>query len=409
MHYPDFVANNQFFALHDAIPFEQQCQALADDIKRIHLLSSQHYDSFEALIGQYLQAGLEIFDMETGIVSQIDSQACTYTVEAVVSPLDVISVGDLFELQDTYCREVVQTKKVIGFPKVGEHPDMCLHPVYQNLKLEAYLSAPIWLEDELYGTLNFTSREPRHFGFSEHERDLIALMAASIGNFLMLQKKEQALQAANDRLKMFVGYVSHDLRNPLGVIKNMSAMGLKHSPETGRVKTIFERIQGNSDSALELVSSILDIAALGTGKIELSRQLENLSELIHAGLSQVAPVADLQQLKFCCDVDAGVLVWVDALRMQQVLINLFNNACKYAPEQSEIHINAEAEAGRIRITVENTVAPEFSASAESVLPSTGFGLQIVREVLQAHNSELNTRIEDGVFIAEFLVPTSKSH
>lgn len=400
MDYPIFIANNQYFALHDDIPYEQQCRALANDIKRIHALSSEHYASFEALINQYLKAGLEIFSMETGIVSHINSSACTYRVEAVVSPLDVLSVGDIFELKDTYCHEVVQTKQVIGFPQVGKHPDMCLHPVYQNLKLEAYLSAPIWLEKELFGTLNFTSRVPRQHGFSEHEQDLIALLASSIGNFLMLQQKEQALQKANERLKMFIGYVSHDLRNPLGTIKNMASMGLKRGPETGRIHEIFQRIENSSENALELVSSILDVAALGTGNLHLNCDMENLSKLLRDALAEINPLAELQQLSFSIDVNPDTEVWVDALRIKQVLLNLLNNACKYAPSGSQINIFSEPNKDGIEFGICNGVAPEFSANAETLLPSTGFGLQIVREVLQAHKSELTIDNSNNTFCAK---------
>jgi signal transduction histidine kinase len=106
---------------------------------------------------------------------------------------------------------------------------MNCHPAYQNLKLEAYLSAPIFVERYLYGTLNFTSTESRANGFSRHKHDLIALMANSIGNYIMLRQKEEELVDLNKRIKRFVGYLAHDLRNPIGSIIGLAQMACKHT------------------------------------------------------------------------------------------------------------------------------------------------------------------------------------
>lgn len=399
MRYPEFVPDEQFFTLHEDLKPEQQLQGLADNIKHIHHLSTESFDSFTILIDQYLRAGLEIFDMETGIVSHITDRQ--YTVDAIISPLDAIQTGDQFDLQDTYCREVIATHRVIGFPHVGEHEDMCLHPVYQNLKLEAYLSAPIWVKENLYGTLNFTSRRPRLHGFSEHERDLIAMMANAIGNFLLLQSNEENLKNSNEQLKLFIGYVSHDLRNPLGVIKNMSKMGNKHTDEGSRARDIFQRIEKNSDNALELVSSILDISALGTGKIIIVPERCNLADLLQEAIAMAEPIAELQGQHFCNNLVEPLIISADPGRLSQVFSNLINNACKYAPAKSHIEINAEITPPVATISVSNTVADHFDNDAESLLPSTGFGLQIVRELLSAHDSKLQCTQVDQNFTAEF--------
>ena len=120
--------------------------------------------------------------MQTGIVSHITDDK-DYIIKDVISPLDVIHPDDVYPLEGTYCREVYKSHKTLGFPHVGEMHELKEHPVYVNLRLEAYISAPIYVHDTIYGTLNFTSTEPRTYGFSEHEHDLISMMAQSIGNF----------------------------------------------------------------------------------------------------------------------------------------------------------------------------------------------------------------------------------
>ena len=399
MRYPEFVPDEQYFNLHDDLKPEQQLQGLVDNIKRIHHLTTENFESFSGLIDDYLQAGLEIFDMETGIVSHIIGDS--YQVDAITSPLDAIQTGDVFHLQDTYCQEVIATHRVIGFPHVGEHPDMCLHPVYENLKLESYLSAPIWVNEQLYGTLNFTSRAPRAHGFSEHERDLISMMANAIGNFLLLQSKEQESKSINVQLKLFAGYVSHDLRNPLGVIKNMSKMGIKYTDDGSRAQDILMRIETNANSALELVSSILDVAALGTGKIIIDTVRCNLAELLQQSISMAAPIAELKQQTFSNNVTDSLIVSADPKRISQVFSNIINNACKYSPAKSDIEIKAIIQVPTITLSISNIIADTFDSTAELLLPSTGFGLQIVRELLKAHGSELKSYQHSNTFTAEF--------
>ena len=225
-HYPEFVENRKYLEMDSSVPEREQLWAMLNNLTRIHLLTADKFNSFDSLIREYLISGCEVFGLETGIVSEVTS-AGNYIVKDVVSPLDVLEKGQEFALEDTYCREVIKSRTVLGFPEVGRLDYMNCHPVYQNLKLEAYLSAPIFVDGNLYGTLNFTSTQPRHKGFSSHERDLITLMANAIGNFILLRQKEAKLVNLNKRIKMFAGYVAHDLRNPIGSIIGLAQMGTK--------------------------------------------------------------------------------------------------------------------------------------------------------------------------------------
>jgi len=71
MYYPKFIKNDKFFNIDDSVPEMEQLMNIADNLKQLHTLTAQHFDSFEKLIYQYLQSGLEIFQLETGVVSNI--------------------------------------------------------------------------------------------------------------------------------------------------------------------------------------------------------------------------------------------------------------------------------------------------------------------------------------------------
>lgn len=263
--YPDFVEDIRFDRMHAERSKEEQLSAMLQNLKQVFALTTQKYEDLSQLIHAILMAGTSIFDLETGIVSRIEGEQ--YTVLDVVSPLDAISPGDVFPVEGTYCREVFHSGKVLGFPQVGELLFMQDHPVYQNLKLESYLSAPIWIDEHIYGTLNFTSQTPRPNGFSEHERDLITLMADAIANFILIRDREEKLNSANQKLKKFVGFVAHDLRNPLGCIQSLAKQGIKPTTSTERRSDILNRVRNLATVTLEFVHSVLELSALGSGKI----------------------------------------------------------------------------------------------------------------------------------------------
>lgn len=407
MKYPEFVESKIFYSLDKSKSEIEQLTAISENLKKIHLLTCKSFDSFEQLISNYLKAGIDIFQMETGIVSEIKNDK-DYVIRDVISPLEVLEVGGVFELQDTYCREVHKTRSVIGFPHVGEIEEMKGHPVYQNLKLEAYISAPIFVRDELFGTLNFTSQTPRNYGFSEHEHDLIALMANSIGNFILLQNKEKSLLQLNERLKSFVGYVSHDLRNPLGTVSNLAtiALSVKQSEEDKR--KLFQKIQSNADRCLEMVSSILDQAALGTGKIKIAAQPFVLKQTIDDAIDNYSVLASDRGLNIKVDIPETLEVNGDSSRLLQMFNNLVANAFKYSVRDGEVNISYQGEKNhRAYISITNNYSDnrnETDSQDNVIHQSVGFGLDIVQDILQLHGSELEINDDNNTFIASVSLP-----
>ena len=127
-----------------------------------------------------LKLGCEHLGMETGIVSRISGN--TYTIQAVYSSMgDIFSPGMEFELKNTYCEAVVNKNDAVTYIQVGSIPEMVLHPVYVAVQLESYLGLPIHnKQDQVSGTLNFTSHKINHEAFSADDIELFSRMAEKI-------------------------------------------------------------------------------------------------------------------------------------------------------------------------------------------------------------------------------------
>ena len=199
-----------------------QSQTLANfsaNLKSIHRLNTTSYSNFEKLFADYLETGCKILDSSTGIISRVQGQ--TYTIYAVKSPLKGLVADQQFSLQDTYCAEVIKQQKTVTYYYGGAIAPVKIHPTYGNLKLECYLGTPIWVNGEIYGTLNFSSHQVRTHKFTPQEQEIIELMAQSLGKFVTAhqieirrKRAELALRESERKLRKQNSVLSKLAQNP---------------------------------------------------------------------------------------------------------------------------------------------------------------------------------------------------
>jgi GAF domain-containing protein len=117
-----------------------------------------------------------------GIVSYIDESR--YVVRACRSNDSPIPEGTEFELQDTYCSDVVRERRTKFYKNVAEISEMLKHPCYINTQLRAYIGTPIYMGGKVWGTLNFSSMSPSKLDYSEEEVKYLESQARVVGKIL---------------------------------------------------------------------------------------------------------------------------------------------------------------------------------------------------------------------------------
>ena len=176
----------------------QSLANFSDNLKQLHRLATNNYETIADLFTDYLKTGCKIFHLSTGIVGQVENGI--YKILAVEPPLD-LSVGFETNYADTYCAKVINEKATITYMQVGAMEEMLGHPIYQTLKLESYIGTPIFVNGMVYGVLSFSDNTPRTQEFESYTREIIELMARDIGQFIATWKTEQALQASERRFR----------------------------------------------------------------------------------------------------------------------------------------------------------------------------------------------------------------
>lgn len=175
-----------------------------NNLKKISAIISAQGQKNEKIFHRILKLGCELLNLETGIISKVYNN--NYTLLYLNSPLDVLEENSIFELENTYCHTVVEHKSCVYYQQVGKIRAMRSHPVYQNLKLESYIGMPLYLDNKLYGTLNFSSQQIKPKAFSWHELELIKLLASITENHLSMEKARNKEKKLKDKLNFLASY-----------------------------------------------------------------------------------------------------------------------------------------------------------------------------------------------------------
>ena len=207
-----------------------------------------------------------------------------------------------------------------------------------------------------------------------------------------------------DRLKdEFLATVSHELRTPLSAILGWASMLQLDGIEEGMRRNALTVIERNAKAQAEIISDILDVSRIITGKLRIDARPIELEPIIRAAVDtlQLAANAKRISISLSLDSDAGAVVG-DPDRLQQIIWNLVANAIKFTPEGGK----AEVSLRRVDSNVELSVSDNGSGISSDFLPHVferfrqadssttrthgglGLGLAIVRHLVELHGGSV---------------------
>jgi len=216
-----------------------------------------------------------------------------------------------------------------------------------------------------------------------------------------------------DRAKSeFVSTVSHELRTPMTAIKGYT--DLLHAGAVGPIndeqRHFLNIIRDNADRLTALISDLLDISRVETGRIRFEPRSMQIGEAIANVVNALAGQSEAKRQTLIYEVAGGMPdIMADRDRIIQVLTNLIGNAIHYTPDGGEVHVRAYPVEGAVRVDVRDTgigIAPEdlghvferfYRADHPLVRESrgTGLGLSIVKVFVEMHNGRVWVESEPG--------------
>jgi PAS domain S-box-containing protein len=227
----------------------------------------------------------------------------------------------------------------------------------------------------------------------------LALRAASaLDNARLYDQARRAVRARDDVL----GVVSHDLRNPLGVISMCATSLLADGfADEARDRETLETIQRSAHWAQRLIQDLLDVSAIEAGGLSLARRPEDPAILVTRAVLLHEELAAEREISLVAELpEALPRIDVDGDRIVQALGNLIGNAIKFAPYQGTVRVGAVHEGDRVRMFVADSGpgipaedAPHvfdrfWTRRGSSRTRGSGMGLAIVRGIVDAHEGRV---------------------
>jgi two-component system sensor histidine kinase KdpD len=249
--------------------------------------------------------------------------------------------------------------------------------------------------------------------------------ASSVERALFAEEASQAeILRATDRLQTaLLNSISHDLRTPLASITGvLSSLRMEEDllgPETRR--ELIETAFGEAERLNRLVGNLLDMTRLESGSLKISLQPCDVQDVIGSALNALGTRLDGHEVRVEVPPDLP-LIPLDYVLINQVLINLLDNAAKYSPETGEIRINVGRRDNAVVIAVEDQGPgiPEEDLSRifekfyrvkrfENVV-GTGLGLSICKGIIEAHSGKIwaeNRSVGGSRFVIRLPIQTSQ--
>jgi PAS domain S-box-containing protein len=233
-----------------------------------------------------------------------------------------------------------------------------------------------------------------------------------------LHQRAEKLAEADRRKDEFLAMLAHELRNPLAPTLNTLRVLRAPRRDEADVEWATEILERQVKHMARLVDDLLDVSRITHGKIELRKERVELAQVVAHAVEVTQPlIAERRLLLTVTLPPEPVPLEADPARLEQVLVNLLNNAAKYTDEGGLIWMEGECQGTDVVLRVRDTgvgIAPELLPSvfdlfiqADHTLARSqgglGIGLTLVRTLVELHGGRVDVRSEGPGRGSEFTV------
>lgn len=213
------------------------------------------------------------------------------------------------------------------------------------------------------------------------------------------------LEEADRQKDLFLATLSHELRTPLNSILGwIQLLNVEDSEKKIDLKHALAVIERNARTQSEMISDILFVSRIITGKLKLNCKLIDIASAARTTIETLRPAIDAKKLKLKTNFEQNLpIVEGDADRLQQVFWNLLSNAIKFTPDEGIIEVTVKTANSTVEIQIKDSgqgIKPEFlpyvferfrqaDSSYTRQIGGLGLGLAIVRHLVELHGGSVN--------------------
>ena len=316
--------------------------------------------------------------------------------------------------------------RIIGVPALGEVETTedyraygALHPDGRSFAPEEYPLARTLMHGEVIQQEDVHYRRPNGVEIDmlvnaapvlDAQGNIVAAVSTIIDiseRNQLLKREREAVYARNE----FLSVAAHELKTPITSLRGFAQILLRQLNKHGTVdmaqlQTALTTIDTQSDKLSRLLTQLLDISRLESGRLVLDRVETDLAVLIRGVVEQAQ--RNTQRHEISVVAPETLVAHVDPLRIEQVLVNLLDNAVKYSPTGGPIRAELRVVAGRTVqfIVSDNGIGiPEdrrsriferfYQAHGNGYLGGMGLGLFITQQIVELHGGQISVEAGDA--------------
>jgi signal transduction histidine kinase len=243
--------------------------------------------------------------------------------------------------------------------------------------------------------------------FQNEEKEKRAQELIIADTELLIQAQEKVRRAEAEAKKdEFFNIVSHEFKTPLTSIKAINQLLEKTVNKTDKSYPFILNASHSIKRLERLIEDLLDVTKINAGQIDLNITEFNFADALVNSIFNVQQTSNQHQILLENDIDIRYMG--DQFRIEQVMVNLLNNAIKYSPNASLIIVKVEVDAGQIIVTVQDFgigIAKEdidqlfkrFYRVSKTAMhyQGVGLGLYIASEIIKKHNGSFTIESKPG--------------
>lgn len=313
-----------------------------------------------------------------------------------------------------FCAHAIHGHKVFEVPDASKDARFADNPlVTQAPDIRFYAGAPLISPNgHAIGTLCAIDRVPKQL--TEQQKRALNTLAHEVISQLELRQKIRQLEEARANGQRFLSQMSHELRTPLNAIVGFAGLLQNKQREFAlpvKAQNYLANISFSAHKLSTMINSVLDMAKIEAGKIELNIQPLNLPLLLSGSVAMLQSQAREKGLHLHTDIGTDLPHWIlaDETKLGQILINLLGNAIKFSHAGQAVRLTVRLRSDHLHISVADEGIGISSEQASRLFQpfeqshtdisrrfgGTGLGLAISQRLAQLMGSQIHLRSELG--------------
>jgi PAS domain S-box-containing protein len=288
--------------------------------------------------------------------------------------------------------------------------------VLANPQTNGWVAAP--LVDRNHKTMGLLQLADKTDGeFTTEDQAILVQLSRLAAISIENAKLYNELRTNDQRKDEFLAMLAHELRNPLAAIANAVTLATMSGVKED-VEQAMEIIKRQMKHLTRLIDDLLDVSRISRGKIKLVKEVLDATAILESAVATVRPLFDEHKQTLNISLDRGNL-WVcaDPTRLEQVVVNLLNNAAKFSEKDRKIELVATNDRDDVVLVVRDqgvgiptaqlrAIFEVFVQGDRSLARSEGglgIGLTVVKKLVEMHGGNVTARSEGRGKGSEFTI------